>query len=47
MWNQGRLSVRKQNRSNTKNVLNSLAAIIHKNERDAAGNNKNVLHPRV
>jgi len=33
-WKQARLSVWKQNRSNTnnKNILNSLVAIIHKNK---------------
>jgi len=39
----------KQNRSNAKNKsnLNLLAAVIHKNERNAAGYDKKVVHPAL
>jgi len=30
----------KQNRSNAKNILNSLASVIHKNKRNVAGNSE-------
>jgi len=44
VWKQARLSVWKQNRSNAKNILNWLAAVIHTNKRNAAGNSEKVVH---
>jgi len=41
LWKQARLSMWKQNRSNVKNILNSLAAVIRK----AAGSSKKVVQP--
>jgi len=36
--------VEAEQKQRNKNILNSLAAVIHKNERNAAGNNENVVH---
>jgi len=47
VWKQGRRSVCKQNRSTAKNknMLSSLAAVNHKNTRNAAGNRVKAVHP--
>jgi len=31
--------------NNAKNILNSVAAVIHKNKRNAAGNSETFVHP--